>query len=211
MEQDIDHNNLGDLFKKQVLNYQPEVSEEEWNSLEVKLKKINFLRFSLTNFNIYYCFMILSCFIFNSAIFVDYFLLHRENPQVTSISVTPSTQSKSKIEDKSLLKTGNNFINLPDRKKADPAGNTILHDSIINYPNNDFAEKNIVHQDSGKINSEKNVNINFSSYGNNRNNNVDSAAQRKVNLKKTLYITRQDTIVVYDTLSNKKRRIKKIK
>jgi len=208
MEQDIDHNNLGDLFKKQVLNYQSEVSEEEWNSLEVKLKKINFLRFSITNFNIYYCLMILSCFIFNSSIFVDYFLLHSKDSQVTSISAPPSTQPKSEIEDKSPLKAGNNFINQPNRKKRDFAENTILHDSIINNPNNDFAQKNVLHQDSGEINSEKNLNANFSSY---ENNNADSVAQRKVKLKKTLYIIRQDTIVVYDTLSNKKRRIKKIK
>ena len=208
MGQDIDYNNLGDLFKKQVLNYQSEVSEEEWNSLEVKLKKINFLRFSITNFNIYYCLMILSCFIFNSSIFVDYFLLHSKDSQVTSISAPPSTQPKSEIEDKSPLKAGNNFINQPNRKKRDFAENTILHDSIINNPNNDFAQKNVLHQDSGEINSEKNLNANFSSY---ENNNADSVAQRKVKLKKTLYIIRQDTIVVYDTLSNKKRRIKKIK
>jgi hypothetical protein len=199
MEEDIDHNNLGDLFKKQVLNYQSEVSEEEWNTLEVKLKKINFLRFSLINFNIYYCLMILSFFIFNSAIFVDYFLLHREDSQVTSISAPPSTQSKSEIEYKSPLKAENNFINQPNRKKGDFAENTILHDSITNNLNNNFAEKNIL-QDSSKTNSEKNVN-----------NNADSVARRKVKLKKTLYITRQDTIVVYDTLSNKKGRIKKIK
>jgi hypothetical protein len=209
MEQDIDHNHLGNLFKKQIQNYQPEVTEEEWNTLELKLKKVNFLRFSLINFNIYYTLMLLSCFIFSGATFVDYFLLRREPLQITTKSGPSSIQPKSEIEDKSLLETEGNFINQPNRTKRNfPENTAIVYDSLTNNLTNDSTRKNdFLHNDNKPI-AEKNVSVNSSSYDNNK---ADSLTIPKVKPKKTLYITRQDTIIVYDTLSNKKRRAKKIK
>jgi hypothetical protein len=98
-----ENKNIGDLFKDRLGSYEDDFNiDQEWNEIELKLHKLNFFRFSLSNFNIYYCSIILASFLLTSTVFVKAFIFDG------SISHTPESSisaNDSLIIDKSLLKT----------------------------------------------------------------------------------------------------------
>jgi len=194
---------IGNLFKTGLQNYKAEISEEEWLATEIKVKGNNFFRFSVSNFNIYYCLLFLTSFVFSSIVFVDYFFF-KEKTGKTVIKEQVTAPLKDSL-DHNTIKPSTIENNKNETQK--PAGNYKDMAYQQKLPTNTSSKNNIILSQDTANKIDNNVPTNSVTDNNNSASplikNVDSSAIQKSKTKKIVYITRQDTVRVYDTLDAK--------
>jgi len=209
-----DRQNIGNIFKSTLENYNAQPEEGEWIMLDQKLTKVSFFRFSFSKFNIYYSILIVSTFIMSSTIFINSFINTEnksslENSPVSikenKIITSDSIKTIDPVASKENVITSNKEINKHDlndesrgNKDGNKSGNSVkvelndfqkssspqTKDSVLIRPSNKLTPSNSVEKEtittdpSNKIKSDK--------------------------PKKVVYISKQDTIIVYDTLNRKK-------
>ncbi len=201
-----DSKDIGDLFKSGLQNYKAEISEEEWLATEIQIKGKNFFRFSVSNFNIYYCTLFLTSFVLSSIVFVDYYFGKGKAASypVKEEVIVPLKNSLPEDNSKQNTMAGDNGTTIRyTTSSKKPAKKTSC--SANNSPQNNL----VISQDTVK----KNDNVILTPVENTTIPSVkstDSAATiQKPKPKKIIYITRQDTVRVYDTLDAKKTRKRK--
>jgi hypothetical protein len=124
--------NIGDLFKDKLASYEDSDINQDWDEMELKLNKLRFLRFSFTNFNIYYCSLVLATFALSSAIFIRTFFFQEENQKGINSSSLIDSFSNTRTESPSDATSGsgktsdwktnnNNQGNSPDGKNNEKA------------------------------------------------------------------------------------------
>lgn len=209
----MEKRSIENIFKQGLGNYEIQPDEDEWSAIDLALPRVNFFRFSFVNFNIYYCSLIVLCFLF-SALSLIYTLSGRnvrtQTPvasekkknelatfdkdnqtglkQINKDSKPLVSQKISivKTKPKESLKTesvSNNKIRTTDQKSLIP----------VNINEDTLKDKEKLHQANKPDNSS-----------------VTESSQREQQKKKgdkkkrIVYITKQDTIVVIDTLSKRK-------
>ncbi len=183
--------NIGDLFKDKLENFSIEGNPNEWIALDMKLDKMSFFKFHLSHFNIYYAALIGICFSLSSAVFVDHFILERDNKEVAKKSIaTPKEKTPSVV--------------IPLEKEETNKEKQITHTHIpqvIEPKKNTELNRSEESQHASKNDVKEDIIIQESI--------EDPLKQANVNPgKKVVYITQQDTLVVYDTLTVKKRKHK---
>lgn len=187
--------NIGDLFKTQLDSFSMEGSADEWVGLDMKLDKMSFFKFHLSHFNVYYAALIGICFSLSSAVFVDHFILHRDaealNPITTNEYNAPQEKTPALVitEKEKTNHTVERKEEIPQRKKSETA-------AIEKQNKNSTAVQDVLQTNIQKdITKEETVEIPIKK-------------EPIKPTKKVVYITQQDTLVVYDTLTVKKRKNK---
>ena len=73
---------IDDIYKGAFSNYKMKTSSYHWNNIYKKITQKQFYKFSLNKFNIFYLSSIILTLIFSLSIFIDHFLLtkNEENP-----------------------------------------------------------------------------------------------------------------------------------
>ena len=202
--------NIGNLFSE-LQNYKAEISEEEWLATEIKVREKNFFKFSLSNFNIYYCVLFLSSFVLSSIVFVDYFFLQRnsDNHSIKKEAAIPAKDSSS------IKSNAQNNNVIQNNVASSNSTSSNSKPAIKTKELNNASEPNtlFINKDSVKLSNnakpatslQEHPTTTFSATAN-----VDTATKKPKN-KKIIYITRQDTLRVYDTLDTKNKTRKRRK
>jgi len=226
---------LGDLYKDTFKDFEEPGTGYDWNEVEKRLDKVKFYRLSFTHFNIYYSLLIITCFIASVTSAAHYFFVTvpKLNEQYSviitdTVSVNSTIKIKKTYNNSEAAIKGRELDNnrllfkkeksdspneqprsqKPGDNKAAPPKNGIINaDPKTNYPQNFLINDGEAEQSAGAEESTiKNDSIT----------NVkapiplakDSLKNKKEpkTIKKTVYITKQDTIFEYDTLKTKKNR-----
>jgi hypothetical protein len=120
-----------DIFKAKFRNFESKPDAGEWESLNAKLTKVNFFKFNISSFNIYYATLILSLTIVGSVFFFS------ENT-AKNASVIKEKEFKTivmpKVPDKNnTINNSNNrtFTNEKDKSKKTMLSSRHIADSVI--------------------------------------------------------------------------------
>jgi hypothetical protein len=179
---------IGGLFNDKLQDFSPEGSPDEWMGLDLKLNKLSFYKFQLAQFNIYYAALIGLCFSFSSAVFVDHFFIQKKNAQEEKISGVSIQTADSMLllpkPSESTLVTKDNL-----KKVKNPLEPRAKEDAMGLQTHTPLKETKTVSIEEVKEKT--------------------SEPSQPIKTKNTVYITKQDTIVVYDTLTIKKRKNRK--
>ncbi len=220
-----DHKKVEDLYKDAFSDFEVPGAGYDWNGIEKHLDKVKFYRLSLTHFNIYYSLLIATCFVASIITASHYFMV--TVPYVkdhTTIVIKDKDSTSTLFQNKKGFKISNgdsekNKKNIPSLK-ADPANESIKTNKYKNSPRN----KDYAGAESASTSPDKNQPTNSSenplvipmpaNKGTKdsiaivapMHHEKDSLKTRKEpkTSKKTIYITKQDTIFEYDTLKTKK-------
>jgi hypothetical protein len=186
--------NIGELFKNSLENFEVNGDSSDWIAMDMKLEKMKFFKFHFSSFNIYYASLIALTFLFSTAIAVHSFTKTRdqnsENPenilQPTSQS-TISTKEKEEIFIDSV-KQAYRKKNLPP---SSPSTTPVdQYSTIQNSPASSTA-------DSIRPDSSKTITV------------TEKPFKKKEPQKKVIYITKQDTLVVVDSVKTNKHKKRK--
>jgi hypothetical protein len=192
--------NIGDLFKSRLNDFSVEGSRDEWIELDIKLEKSYFFKFRPTHFNIYYSALVGICFLLSTAVFVDHFLIKREfiTEKINNEQIEPGqiNQDKSIQENKQ-----SNLIN-PKSIKTKRIIESKYKDSNTNYQENIIPKNN---EQDRKLELTKPDILTTETSKENLPEVVSAIPEIKPK-KKVVYITKQDTIVVFDTVKTNKTR-----
>jgi len=200
---------IGNLFKSGLQDFKADISEEEWLATEIKVRGKNFFRFSASNFNIYYCALFLTSFALSSIVFVDYFFLRektgsntvKEEVLAPQIKQEVSAPQKNSLPDNNSKENGG-IGNNSTSKEPNPNSAKPLKETNYSIKNNLISSQDSIKKVNNSISASPATvqDNNISSAINN----ADSSTIQKPKTKKIVYITRQDTVRVYDTLDAKK-------
>ena len=198
MKEDLQ--DIGDLYKNKFEDAPFDFDKTNWVAIQPQLDKMQFFRFSFFKFNIYYVSVIAFSFLFSVYAMIQF--ISRNNKETKeNISVITSDSVVVVRGDTIVQGTEQRSFSGSNSAKRKPSDyiNIIKPDYYID-------ESIQKHEDSSTITVE-NVNpeqINESTVKAKEN----KAAEEKVDI---LYITKQDTIVVVDTINSAtaRRRMKK--
>lgn len=172
--------NIGELFGEKLHDLSVGNPEEGWNALDTKLDKVNFFRFHLSGFNVYYAALIATSFLFSSSVFVDYFLLSRDRNKTANAPVQIHPSVNEQIDQHTV----------PDPEHLPAMTKTPLNNPV--FPSEPIVPQVVIAKDSaeGKVKEEP----------------FDESKKIVNPERKVIYVTKQDTVVVYDTLILKNNR-----
>jgi|GEM_PF-5128251 len=224
---------LGDLYKEAFNDFEAQGNSYDWNDVEKRLDKMKFYKLSFTHFNIYYSLLIVTCFIASLISATHYFLVTvpRINSDTAVTATYPNsvkTGDESNKEELNSDTKGNENNEKSFKEESDrivKKGNTTSKIKKENLLNKDYEGAESVNDKENTKNQSNKVKkesiIPTSANGNNEilkrdsvtiiphvNKEKDSLKVHKPlkTPKKTVYITKQDTIFEYDTLKTKKNR-----
>jgi hypothetical protein len=197
---------IEDFFKENLNDAQEDLSSQEMNELEFKLRKMNFYKFSLTNFNVYFAGLILSSFLL-CCYTTGHYLYH-----FGSYELKNSVVKTDFNEEKELVKSNSNLLAETSFAKNETSqlgiGNQNLSSKNSIFKN----ERNKTTTYSPNLISSKDSALSsfFKTFD------TDSVAiMPKTELKEdvftkkrldTVFIHKQDTIFKFDTLKVKRKK-----
>lgn len=176
-----------DLYKK---DFEGKIEEDEWEDLALKLEEVNFYHFRFVRFNIYYCSLIILTFLFSAGVFVDHYFFGEDQASKEQATGSPAfIEKKSAVTETINDSAGKAISALPKKKKKNTPtpiskvakSSLIISDDPINTPSGNKEESPSKSDPYIEPALKK-----------------DSILKKKP--KNVVYITRQDTIVIYDTL-----------
>ncbi|MBO9699472.1 MAG: hypothetical protein J7604_04635 [Sporocytophaga sp.] len=208
----MEKSSIENIFRQGLENYEIQPDEDEWSAVDLALPRLNFFRFSFVNFNIYYCSLIVLCFLFSalSLIYtlsgrnvktqtvvagekgiIEYPTFHKEDKtglkQIIKEDKALASQkvSEEKVKSKSVIKTKDLTGNKNNENLNPITPQGINQDTVGNK------EKL---QQSIKIDNPTLTDLSQ----------PEQQKKKNVKNKRIVYITKQDTIVVIDTLSKRR-------
>lgn len=243
-----ENRNIGDLIKERLESYEDNDINQDWLETELKLHKLKFLKFSLTNFNVYYCSFILATFALTSTVFIKTFFFNNNiqlPPETTSSVITDSLsnnnhKSAPKVdllensgEESSQNKNNKNEPDLFENKTSGIVPNNPLNkketSSLKKTSQQTLSPKQKINNNQSSTNTSTTTNkttdnntktttttadnivpsIDKPSINSQPGTSSTNTVKDNLNLtpspkKNVIYITKQDTIEVYDTLRRKK-------
>ena len=208
MREDIE--DIGDLFKDQLDDATMEPKSSNWDNIQKDLNKIQFRRFSIFRFNIYYASLIVVVLLFSSFYIFKEFSSEKE-VQNKGNNATKQTDSIVSTDNKQI-DNHNNSSGLSSDKSykkhiAKPANGSTKN---VTTPASDVSDTthttNTLKTTDPKIQEEKELLIET----------PKKPEPEKIKPKqerKQIYLTKQDTLVVIDTLDDApaRKRLKKDK
>lgn len=209
-----EYRNIGELYKERFEEFECPGDSSDWNELAYKLDKKEFFKFNISRFNIYYSSLIVITFILSVCVFVRHTILMEEDNNLETVNPVSGERRSaadlgSAIEDDEQGETEvarkNPFYNgsndgyrdsdnetknaLPSREgtSSSGSGDAMKKDTLVRV----LTESKVITDTLKKTSASDSI----------------SKVKPKVNPKpkKIVYITKQDTIVKYDTLRKKKR------
>jgi len=209
----MEKSSIENIFRQGLENYEIQPDEEEWSAVDLALPRINFFRFSFVNFNIYYCSLIVLCFLF-SALSLLYTLSGRNVRTSAAI-----TGEKGKVEypiiekdEKARLKQVNNkdgqFLS-SQRESVEKVKSEVVIKTESKSRNKNNAEINShipqrINQDTLGNKEKVQQSIQIDNPTLTELSQPEQQKKKNVKNKRIVYITKQDTIVVIDTLSKRR-------
>ena len=200
--------NIGTLFSNTFETHEIIPEREEWDMLSTTLQKRNFFRFNATQFNVYYASTIVFCFLACAGVGSHYTYTNfiKPNKQVESNLDNPSNSSlevvsKQRIsfENQDAANAESSSLSSHESKNAKIASSSINKNSKVEVKENQevisFSET-VKRKDSVHVQANIPVHKPITK---------DSI---KAKPKRILYITKQDTILKFDTLHAPKQKKK---
>jgi|GEM_PF-2557017 len=204
MKEDLQ--DIGDFYKNKFEEAPFDFDKTNWMAIQPQLDKIQFLRFAFFRFNVYYLSVIVLSFLFSA-----YLLVHiistdrnrnRSNTQNNAVNKSDSVVHDN--EEVILSRTNNESMSGGNVAKRKPS-------SYINIMKPDHYSEEAQEEE---VDSSYMSNLNLIQ-PKAKENQIAADKEKKITEEKVdiLYITKQDTIVVVDTVSSAtaKRRMKKNK
>ncbi len=194
------NDDIGKLFKNAFTGHKVPPSNEEWEMLNSSLTKHNFFKFNPYQFNIYYASTIVVCFFICVGVGSHYTYKHFVEPIFTqTIQIQTSVESGDSIPNVSSKELGPIQEVKPAYEKNITVASHSLKDKSISIVVDQEIQVNTSHQlaksDSSSHFHPPNVSISI----------VDSVSGKDKPYKRTLYITKRDTIFRFDTVKTPKR------
>ncbi|GAL82782.1 hypothetical protein MYP_8 [Sporocytophaga myxococcoides] len=205
----MEKRSIENIFKQGLENYEIQPNEDEWSEIDLALPRINFFRFSFVNFNIYYCSLIVLCFLF-SALSLIYTLAGKNVRTQPSVAVKKENIEFEKFDQKELKQINKDSKSVVSQRvsvvKVKPK-KIVKSESVANYKINTNKNLHIpldINQDTLGNNeklqqSSKEANLSLTELSQ-----PEQQKKKDVSKKRIVYITKQDTIIVIDTLSKRK-------
>lgn len=200
--------NIGTLFSNTFEKHEIIPEREEWDMLSTTLQKRNFFRFNATQFNVYYASTIVFCFLVCASVGSHYTYTHfiKPNKPVETSLDAPSNSSKEAIskqrvsgKNQQITNTESSSLPLEESKNAKTSSSSINKNSKAEVQENQViatVSESVKRKDSVHVQANVPVHKPIAK---------DSAKARP---KRTLYITKQDTILKFDTLHAPKQKKK---
>jgi hypothetical protein len=209
----MERDSIENIFRKGLENYKIEPEEEEWTALNLTLPRLNFFKFSFYTFNIYYCSLIVLCFLFStfSLLFTlsgkysrsERFVERSErkensnNPLLNKSELTSTIQIEEEKEAEATRK-------LPELEKNEEkiSKTKVLSKNTNNTESTPVSSKRtkepLVNGEDNLLKLERSETTEITQ--------GEQPMELNKKKKRVVYITRQDTIVVIDTLRRPKRK-----
>lgn len=200
--------NIGELFSNTFEKHEIIPEREEWDMLSASLQKRNFFRFNATQFNVYYASTIVFCFLVCLGVGSHYTYTHfiKPNKLVENSLDTPSDSSKEavskqriSVENQETANSESSSLSLHESKNA-----TTASSSINKNGKDEVKENQEVTTFSETLNRKDSIHVQ-ANIPVHKPATKDSAKARP---KRILYITKQDTILKFDTLHAPKQKKK---
>jgi len=207
----MEEDNIGQLFRTSFEAHKDVPESGEWEMLQTSMQKVNFFKFNALQFNIYYASTILFCFLTCLTIGSHYTYSHilnlsNKEESTGKINKIESVDAQSSVSE---IQKPSEIIKLNYKKENKSPENS----SVAKLPVKASEEKGM--QETYGNNTTK-VNVSGKSPSDTTHSKKETftAEQKQDTLKKpkrTLYITKQDTIYQYDTLKAVKKKNWKLK
>jgi hypothetical protein len=199
---------IGQVYKEAFDGYEENITSTEWSKMESKLNRKRFFLFSFRYFNIYYCSLIaILCLLIFTTLLPDQYpdaknaekvvtndsISEKNNSFITheeSVASAHSDPNKKDSENRSGLQYRPSNVDTSaslNKFENVEMGNTYKRDSSLSNTNSQIINNNKINPNLG----------------------VDSAKAKQS--RKVVYITKQDTLFVTDTITVKKKGRKKLK
>jgi hypothetical protein len=200
--------NIGELFSNAFEKHEIIPEGEEWDMLSATLQKRNFFRFNATQFNVYYASTIVFCFLVCAGVGSHYTYTNfiKLNKQVESSLATPSdssieaiTKQKISVENQEAANAKSTSLPLVESKNAKTGSSIINKNDKVEAKENQVLEtvsETVKRKDSVHVQATIPVHK------------LVSKDSIKAKPKRILYITKQDTILKFDTLHAPKQKKK---
>ena len=202
------HDNIGELFSNTFEKHEIIPKREEWDMLSATLQKRNFFRFNATQFNVYYASTIVFCFLVCLGVGSHYTytnFIKLNKPLETRLG-TLSDSSKEVVSKRSMSVENREISNVESASLSSPENKHAKNSSSSSNKNRktEIKENQSINtvletatrKDSVHLQANIPVHKPISK---------DSAKARP---KRILYITKQDTILKFDTLHAPKQKKK---
>lgn len=208
----MEKSSIENIFRQGLENYEIQPDEDEWSAVDLALPRVNFFRFSFVNFNIYYCSLIVLCFLF-SALSLIYTLSGRNVRTETVFTGEkgkvefPITENQDKAELKKINKDSRTLASQKISGEKVKSKVVIKAESVSENKNkpelkSSIAKGNI--QDTLENKEKMQQPINVDNPPLTELSQSEQQKKKDAKKKRIVYITKQDTIVVIDTLSKRK-------
>jgi len=178
---------IGDLFKAELENETLEPKSSGWSALQPALDKNTFMHFNIYKFNVYYMSLIILTFLFSS-----YTLTH------TAFYNTPTVFIESDKKQESGISKNTHHI------QSESDATDLNKVNILKQPAPNFIRSN-----NGNKNLSKSADsLEIQPATANTDNNISKQPEEIIPSKKTieqhkvLYITKQDTVVIIDSIDS---------
>lgn len=189
-------NDIGELFGNAFEKHKVSPEKEEWDMLSTTLQKRNFFRFNATQFNVYYASSIIFCFLVCIGVGSHYaynnvLKQEKESETISSAPVSvSSSQNTSILNDQETVERNvqifDSKVKIENKnidKSLDKLEKEVVRGQLVNQKMKDS-------KGNDTLQLKSNVNTHSASV-------IDSIIEKP---KRVLYITKQDTIVKFDTL-----------
>jgi hypothetical protein len=189
-----ENNHIDNLFSAKLANRVTLPPDDIWEGVESAMPKSLFFRFRYEHMNVYYCSMIVGCFLcsIGSLFFTakHYYNLKSYNESVVEQTDSISTQSDAYFLDKANLPRK---VTKRKQDKQESNAATAANQSIVSESSKDTTSEAFPLLTKDTASAIKKI--------------VPALPEAKPKkVKKTVYIMDYDTIVKYDTLRTKKKR-----
>ena len=185
--------NIGEFFKQSLEDFEVKEQGSDWPALGLKLERLKFFTFSLTYFNIYYASIIALTFVFTSALIIDHFLISGNDIEVVKMNEVEQVQKDGTyVTEKKTEYPSKENIN--SKNKESKSTKSLQEEGISDNKNISLISDSVaaILADSVKVLSIPTEN---------------KEGIKKIPKKRIIYITKQDTIIVIDTVKTKNRKI----
>ncbi|WP_028981795.1 hypothetical protein [Sporocytophaga myxococcoides] len=207
----MEKSSIENIFKKGLENYEIQPDEDEWSAVDLALPRVNFLRFSFVNFNIYYCSLIVLCFLF-SALSLIYTLSGRNARTHATVAGEkerieyPAFDKSGKTETEKINENSKSLATQKVSVVKEKPKEVLKTESLSKDKNNPELNLQIpkaIKQDSLE-NKEKTHPLKVENTIITESSQPEQQKKKDAKKKRIVYITKQDTIIVIDTLSKRK-------
>jgi hypothetical protein len=209
---------LGELFRTTFEEHHAPLESEDWEGLNTKLQRRNFFKFNALQFNVYYASMIIFCFMVCAGIGSHYtyttFLRTDDNitkkehskQELLVSDIENNSGTTVLIKEKDALNNRRPLSSIPKNEGIYSKGNknTEASNDTSLIPKGSI-EKKVKEIENQRIPPEVSPTISIHHHVN------SDSLKPKQKTKRTLYITKQDTIIQYDTIPSAKKKKKWLK